>query len=291
MTKTRKIVVQGNEISVMLQERDNDYICITDMIRSKEGDFFVTDWLRNRNTLEYIGAWEQLHNPNFNYGEFAIIKSKAGLNNFKISVKELCNRTNAIGIFAKAGRYGGTYAHKDIAFNFGMWISPIFQLYIVQEYQRLREKESNPLLEKWNVKRLLAKTNYSIHTNAIKSLIPKYNISKYKERLIYASEADMLNIILFGCTAEDWRTANPELAKKGLNLRDTATINQLVVLSNIESMNSELLKQELQRETRMQILHKMTKEQLKVLKDTNTEEDFRMLEQNAILKNDKEENK
>lgn len=293
MTKTKKIIVQNFPINVMLNEDKDDYICLTDMAKIRDSDPFllISHWMRNRNTIEYLGIWEQIHNPNFNPTEFGRFRNEAGLNSFTLSPKKWITSTNAIGLKSKAGRYGGTYAHKDIAFQFGMWLSPTFQLYIVKEYQRLREEESNPLLEKWNVKRLLAKTNYAIHTDAIKSLIPKYNISKYKERLIYASEADMLNIILFGCTAEDWRTANPELAKKGLNLRDTATINQLVVLSNIESMNSELLKQELQRETRMQILHKMAKEQLKVLKDTNTEENFRMLEQNAILRNDKEENK
>ena len=217
MVKTKKIIVQNTEISVLLGNDDKDYICLTDMIKAKDGDFFISDWLRNRNTLEYIGVWEQMYNPNFNYGEFAIIKSNAGLNNFKISVKELVQRTNCIGITSKAGRYGGTYAHKDIAFHFGMWISPTFQLYVVKEYQRLKEQESNPLLGKWNVHRILTKANYTLQTDAIKSVMPRYNLTKYKEKIVYASEADLLNLIIFGCTAKDWEQMNPELAKKGYN--------------------------------------------------------------------------
>ena len=163
MVKTRKMTVQSTEISVLLNEKGNDYISLTDMLKAKDGDFFISDWLRNRNTLEYVGTWEEMYNPDFNCGEFAIIKSNAGLNNFKISVKELIERTNAICLMAKAGRYGGTYAHKDIAFHFGMWISPVFQLYIVKEYQRLKEAESNPLLGEWDVKRIFFRHNLSLN--------------------------------------------------------------------------------------------------------------------------------
>lgn len=277
MTKNRKITVQNTEISVLLNQNENNYISITDMIRAKDGDFFISDWLRNRNTLEYLGAWESLNNPNFNYGEFAAIKDKSGLNNFKISTKEWVARTNAIGIFAKPGRYGGTYAHKDIAFNFGMWISPMFQLYVVKEYQRLIEKESNPLLQQWDVKRLLAKTNYTLHTDAIKAKMPKVGLSKFRQRLTYATEADLLNLILFGCEAEDWRNANPDLAKKGMNLRDTATINQLVVLSNIEAVNAELILHGIPRGERWQTLHHMAKRQLAVLNEYRAEQRFKKL--------------
>ena len=168
MNTSKKITVQSTEISVLIGKNDNDYISLTDMIKAKDGDFFISDWLRNRNTLEYIGTWEMMYNPNFNYGEFATIKEKAGLNNFKVSVKELVMRTNAICLTAKTGRYGGTYAHKDIAFHFGMWISPTFQLYIIKEYQRLKEQESDPLSLEWNAKRILSKTNYTLHTDAIK---------------------------------------------------------------------------------------------------------------------------
>ena len=278
MNTSKKITVQSTEISVLIGKNDNDYISLTDMIKAKDGDFFISDWLRNRNTLEYIGTWEMMYNPNFNYGEFATIKEKAGLNNFKVSVKELVMRTNAICLTAKTGRYGGTYAHKDIAFHFGMWISPTFQLYIVKEYQRLKEQESNPLSLEWNAKRILSKTNYTLHTDAIKNvIIPKMDIKDIKQGIIYATEADMLNIILFGCKAKEWAQANPNLASKGMNIRETASINQLVVLSNMESANSEMIKQGVSRKQRFEILHKMAKEQLKVLDTNNIEQKFRKI--------------
>lgn len=278
MNTSKKITVQNTEISVLIGKNDNDYISLTDMIKAKDGDFFISDWLRNRNTLEYIGTWEMMYNPNFNYGEFATIKEKAGLNNFKVSVKELVMRTNAICLTAKTGRYGGTYAHKDIAFHFGMWISPTFQLYIVKEYQRLKEQESDPLSLEWNAKRILSKTNYTLHTDAIKNvIIPKMDINAIKHGIIYATEADMLNIILFGCKAKEWAQANPNLASKGVNIRETASINQLVVLSNMESANSEMIKQGVSRKQRFEILHKMAKEQLKVLDTNNIEQKFRKI--------------
>ena len=278
MNTSKKITVQNTEISVLIGKNDNDYISLTDMIKAKDGDFFISDWLRNRNTLEYIGTWEMMYNPNFNYGEFATIKEKAGLNNFKVSVKELVMRTNAICLTAKTGRYGGTYAHKDIAFHFGMWISPTFQLYIVKEYQRLKEQESDPLSLEWNAKRILSKTNYTLHTDAIKNvIIPKMDINAIKHGIIYATEADMLNIILFGCKAKEWAQANPNLASKGINIRETASINQLVVLSNMESANSEMIKQGVSRKQRFEILHKMAKEQLKVLDTNNIEQKFRKI--------------
>ncbi len=262
--KTSILKVRDLDIA-MIVINEADYISLTDMVKAKDGDFFISDWLRNRNTLEYIGAWESLNNPNFNYGEFAIIKDKAGLNSFKISVKEWSRRTNAIGIVAKTGRYGGTYAHKDIAFNFGMWISPVFQLYIVKEYQRLKEIENNQYNIEWNIKRVLSKANYQIHTDAInKYIIPKLTISQKKE-WIYADEADMLNIIMFGCTAKQWRDANPERALNGENIRDMASINELAILSNIETLNSTLIKQKIERRQRARILSEIAKEQKAVL--------------------------
>ena len=230
---------------------------------------FISDWLRNRNTLEYLAAWESLNNPSFNYGEFAIIKDKSGLNNFKISVKEWVARTGAIGLTAKTGRYGGTYAHTDIAFNFGMWISPIFQLYIVKEYQRLKEIESNQYNLEWNVKRLLSKANYRIHTDAIdKYMIPKLSFSQRKE-WVYSDEADLLNIVMFGCTAKQWREANPKRALKGENLRDIASINDLAILSNLETLNAMLIKHGLPKKERARILIETAKEQKKVLDSIN----------------------
>lgn len=227
-----KITINDTEVTVVRQS-SADYICLTDMIKAKDGDFFVTDWLRNRNTLEYIGIWEQVNNPDFNYGEFATIRNKSGLNNFKISVKEFAERTNAIGLQAKAGRYGGTYAHKDIAFEFAMWISPEFKIYLVREFQRLKEEEQNQL--GWTAKRELAKLNYHIHTDAIKhNLIPK-EISPAQTSIVYANEADVLNVAMFGTTAKQWREANTDL--KG-NIRDYATINELICLSNMENLNA-----------------------------------------------------
>lgn len=279
MAKNKKITVQGTEISVLLNANNEDYISLTDMARYKDNDPFaiIGHWLRNRNTIEYLGVWEMLHNKNFKPTDFDRFRKEAGSNSFTLSPKKWIEATNAIGIVSKAGRYGGTFAHKDIAFSFGMWLSPTFQLYIVKEYQRLLEVENNPLIAHWNVERLLTKANYTLHTDAIKSMLPKYKISKYKERLVYASEADMLNLIIFGCTAKDWESLNPDLAKKGYNLRDTATINQLVVLSNIEARNSELLKEGVQRKDRMDLLHKIAKEQLSVLDTQNVEQKFRKM--------------
>ena len=218
-----KIQVKDTEITVV-QANNAEYICITDMIKAKDGDFFVTDWLRNRNTLEYLGIWEHVNNALFNYGEFAIIKSKSGLNNFKISVKEFVERTSAIGLYSKAGRYGGTYAHKDIAFEFVMWISPAFKIYLVREFQRLKEEEQKQL--GWSAKRELSKINYHIHTDAIKQNLIPIELTPQQISQVYANEADVLNMALFGVTAKQWREANPEL--KG-NMRDYATINQIAI--------------------------------------------------------------
>ncbi len=254
-----KINVNNTEVTV-LKIKDEDYICLTDMIKAKDGDFFVNDWLRNRNTMEYIGIWERVYNPDFNYGEFAIIKSNAGLNRFKISVKELIERTNVISLQAKAGRYGGTYAHKDIAFEFAMWISPEFKIYIVREFQRLKEQEQAQL--GWSVKRELAKINYHIHTDAIKhNLIPS-ELTVKQTSIIYASEADVLNMALFGMTAKDWRDANPDL--KG-NIRDYATINELICLSNMENLNAVFINEGLSQRERLIKLNQSAIQQMRVL--------------------------
>jgi hypothetical protein len=205
-----KIKVKGTEIRVVTIQED-DYISLTDMLKAKDGDFFISDWLRNRNTVEYLGIWEKIHNPDFNYGEFAIIKSQAGLHSYKISVKEWVAKTNAIGLKAKAGRYGGTYAHKDIAFEFGMWISAEFKIYLIKEFQRLKEQERKQL--GWDIRRNLTKINYRIHTDAIKENLVPPELDKSQINRIYATEADILNMALFGITAAMWRDANPN--KKG----------------------------------------------------------------------------
>ena len=261
MAKQQKIYVKGSEITI-IKVGIEDYISITDMLKAKDGDFFISDWLRNRNTVEFLGIWESVYNLNFNYGEFAIIKSKAGLNNYKISVKEWVENTNAIGLRATAGRYGGTYAHVDIAFEFGMWISAEFKIYLVKEFQRLKADESNRLKLNWNLQRTLAKVNYHIHTDAIKeNLIPK-ELTKKQASFVYATEADLLNMALFGKTASDWRNENPETEG---NIRDYATLEQLVVLTNLESLNAVLIEQGLPSSDRLLQLNKIAIQQLKTL--------------------------
>ncbi|MBP1664739.1 MAG: KilA-N domain protein [Bacteroidetes bacterium] len=256
-----KISVNSTEINV-LKINNEDYICITDMLRAKDGDFFVTDWLRNRNTLEYIGIWEKIYNPTFNYGEFAIIKSQSGLNRFKISVKEFVEKTNAISIRAKAGRYGGTYAHKDIAFEFAMWISPEFKIYIIKDFQRLKDEEQKQL--GWSVKRELARLNYHIHTDAVKcNLIPPM-LSDIQISFVYANEADVLNMALFGKTAKQWRDENPEL--KG-NIRDYATINELICLSNLENMNALFINEKMPQSERLIKLNRIAIQQITILQE------------------------
>ena len=281
MAKVNKIQVENLEISVLMGENQGDYICLTDMARFKDNDpaLIISHWMRSINTLDYLGAWELIHNPNFKPTEFGRFKTEAGYNAFTMSPKKWIESTNAIGIRVKAGRYGGgTFAHKDIAFNFGMWISPVFQLYVVKSYQTLVEQVNNPLAIQWDAKRLLSKVNYSVHTDAVKDyILPSIPENKIKEQIVYANEADLLNLALFGCTAKDWEKANPTLANKGLNLRDTATINQLAVMSNIESMNAELIKQNLDARTRLTILRKMASEQLASLDKHHVEQRFQKL--------------
>ena len=261
MTKNKIIVVKGIEITIS-KHGTEDFISLTDMLKAKDGDFFISDWLRNRNTVEFLGVWESVYNTNFNYGEFAIIKSQAGLNNYKISAKEWAEKTNAIGLKATAGRYGGTYAHPDIAFEFGMWISAEFKIYLIKEFQRLKDDENVRLKLEWNLQRTLAKVNYHIHTDAIKeNLIPK-ELSKEKINYLYANEADILNVALFGMTAKDWRDKNPKAVG---NIRDASSLEQLVVLSNMESINAVLIYQGLAQAERLIQLNKTAIQQMKSL--------------------------
>lgn len=261
MSKKKTIVVKGTEISIISMD-NNDYISLTDMLNAKDGDFFISDWLRNRNTVEFLGIWESVYNPNFNYGEFATIRNNSGLNSFKISVKEFVARTNAIGIQSKAGRYGGTYAHKDIAFEFAMWISPEFKIYIVREFQHLKEQEQQQL--GWSAKRELSKINYHIHTDAIKqNLIPE-ELTVQQISMVYANEADVLNVALFGITAKQWRDNNSDL--KG-NIRDYASINELICLSNMENINAVLINESISQKERLIKLNKIAIQQMKILQD------------------------
>ena len=260
----KKIKVKGTEIVLFTKEKE-DYISITDIARFKDSersDYIIQNWMRNRNTIEFIGLWEIIHNPDFNSIEFDGFKNEAGSNSFTLTPKRWIEATNAIGITSKSGRYGGTYAHQDIAFEFASWISAEFKLYLLKEFQRLKKDELERKKLEWNVSRTLAKVNYQIHTEAVKqNLIPK-DLSKSKEKFIYASEADLLNLALFGITAGNWRKANPN---KAGNIRDYANLEQLVVLSNLESMNSELIKLKIPAEERLLRLNKIAIDQMRVL--------------------------
>ncbi|RBM03429.1 DNA-binding protein [Acidithiobacillus ferridurans] len=255
------INVRGTEVAV-IQREGQDYISLTDMLNAKDGDFFISDWLRNRNTVEFLGIWETVHNPDFNSGEFAIIKSQAGLNSYKLSVKEWVEKTNAIGLRATAGRYGGTYAHRDIAFEFGMWISPEFKIYLIMEFQRLKEDENRRLSLAWNLNRTLAKINYRLHTDAIQAHLIPAEVTPKQASITYANEADLLNVALFGQTAREWRDANPD--KEG-NMRDHATLEQLLVLANIENMNAEFIHMELPQGERLKRLNAIAIRQMQTL--------------------------
>ena len=268
MTPTNnKLKVQDVEISFATID-NQDYISLTDMAKGKNDEARAADiiknWIRNRSTLEFLGTWEILYNPNFKVVEFDHFKKEAGLPTFTISVSNWVESTNAIGILSRKGKYGGTYAHKDIAFEFGAAISPVFKLYLIKEYQRLKELESNQYNLEWNVKRILSKANYHIHTDAVRNYILP-TLSELKEAFVYADEADLLNLAMFGCTAKQWKAANPERVSKGENIRDIASINELAILSNIESLNASLIKNNVAKEERFKILVETIKEQRAVL--------------------------
>ncbi|AWK41093.1 KilA-N domain-containing protein [Photorhabdus laumondii subsp. laumondii] len=240
--KNRNITVHGSIVTITTRH-DQDYISLTDMVRSFGDESILYNWLRNRNTIEFLGIWEQLYNPaNFKPLEFERFKSQAGLNSFSLSPKKWIDATGAIGLYAKSGRGGGTYAHRDIAFEFGSWLSAEFKLYLIREFQRLKEEEARVNSLEWNFQRTLAKVNYRIHTDAIKERLIPPQLTKTQTAIIYASEADLLNVALFGQTAAQWRQNN---GNQSGNMRDHATLEQLVVLSNLESINAVLIHQEL----------------------------------------------
>ncbi|MBK6519249.1 MAG: KilA-N domain-containing protein [Polyangiaceae bacterium] len=251
---TRSIVVQGRSVAIV-SRREDDYISLTDIARYRDAertDYLIQNWLRNRNTIEFLGIWEQLNNPAFNPIEFDGIRRQAGLNSFILTAKRWIEATGAVGITSKAGRYGGTYAHKDIAFEFATWISMEFKLYLIKEFQRLKTDEAARESREWSFQRTLAKVNYRIHTDAIQEHLIPPTLSKAQISFVYASEADLLNVALFGTTAAEWRKENPKLPG---NLRDHATLEQLVVLSNLESLNSVLIHQGLPARDRLQQLN------------------------------------
>lgn len=260
-----KIIVQDAEITVVSIE-ERDYISLTDMVKPIEnGLALIEKWLRNKNTIEFLGIWEEMYNPGFNSPEFEGIKNMAGLNRFILSVKQWIEKTNAIGIIAKAGRYGGTYAHKDLAFEFASWVSPQFKLYLLREFQRLKEEEQKQL--GWSAKRELSKINYHIHTDAIKqNLIPE-TLTSQQTSIIYANEADVLNMALFGMTARQWRELNPDL--KG-NIRDYASINQLICLSNMENLNAVFINKGMPQSERLVELNRIAIQQMSVLEEVES---------------------
>lgn len=256
MSKNKKIDVKGTEITIYKNDVD-DYISLTDIARYKDSanmDTIIQNWLRNRNTIELLGFWEQMYNPDFKPLEFEGFRKQAGLNSFVLTPKRWIETTNAIGIISKSGRYGGTFAHKDIAFEFASWISIEFKLYVIKEFQRLKEDENNRQKLDWNLQRTLAKVNYTIHTDAIKERLIPEKLSPKQTSFVYASEADLLNMALFAKTAADWRAENPDA--KG-NIRDQATLEQLVVLSNLESINAVLIRQGLEHGERLTQLNQI----------------------------------
>lgn len=259
-----KLKVLGKEIAVRsLQEAD--YICITDMARYKDADrtdYIIQNWLRNRNTIEFLGIWEQLNNPDFNPIEFERFRKQAGLNSFSLTAKRWIETTNAIGLISRSGRYGGTYAHKDIAFEFASWISVEFKLYLIKEFQRLKDEERKQL--GWDIRRNLTKINYRVHTDAIKENLIPPELTPQQMNLIYASEADILNMALFGMTAKEWRDSHP--GEKG-NIRDYANVSQLVCLSNLENLNALFIQEKIPSAERLRKLNQIAIQQMKLLTD------------------------
>lgn len=280
--KKRQLQVQATEISIKTIDGE-DYFSLTDMLKAKETDgFFVKSWLRNRNTIEFLGTWESIYNPDFNWHEFDLIKSQAGLNSFSISVKEWIRRTNAIGLKSTAGRYGGTFAHKDIAFEFGMWISPTFKLYLIKDYERLKQIEANQYQLEWNTRRVLASATYTIHTDAVKEIIIPKTVS-WKANYKYANEADIINLALFGMTAKEWREANPERAKNGENIRDSASINELLVLEMLQMQSAELIRQGLETQERYGVLRQSANNKLTALAKVNPAKALKHLDDSIYL--------
>lgn len=262
MKKNRKVDVKGIEIS-FTQTNKEDFISITDIARFKDSDrtdYVIQNWMRNRNTVEFLGIWEKLNNPDFKPIEFDGFRNQAGLNSFVLTPKQWIEKTNAIGIFSKAGRYGGTYAHKDIAFEFASWVSVEFKLYLIKEFQRLKENETKEL--EWDIKRQLTKINYRIHTDAVKENLIPHNLNSNQISFVYASEADVLNMSLFGKTAKQWRDENPD---KDGNIRDYANVSQLVCLVNLENLNAVFINEGLEQSERLVKLNQIAIQQMKIL--------------------------
>ena len=258
----------GVDIGIYTQDFENEFISLTDIARYKSDDptAVIQNWMRNRDVIEFLGLWERLHNPDFKPLEFEGFRKQAGANAFTMSPRKWIEATNAIGIVSKAGRYGGTYAHSDIAMSFATWISPEFQLYIMKDYRRLKTDENSRLSLNWNLNRAISKLNYRIHTDAIKENLIPPELTSEQVACTYANEADMLNVVLFGKTAKQWKDENP--TAKG-NMRDAATLNQLLVLANLESYNAVLINQGKDQKERMELLRRLTVQQLQTLETVN----------------------
>lgn len=268
MIMKRRITVNNENIGI-IKINGEDYISLTDMVKNLEGEMnHIHNWMRNRETVEFLGLWESFRNPDFKGIEFDTFRKQAGLNSFTLTPQKWIKTTNAIGIISKSGRYGGTYAHKDIAFEFGTWISAAFKLYLISEYQRLVDIENNQYNLEWKVSRVLAKTNYTLHTDAVKDqIIPK--VPFWRKGITYANEADLINVALFGMTAKEWRESNSDLAKKGKNIRDMASINELIILSNLETHNSQMIRDGLSQEERFNKLVEIARSQRESLHKAN----------------------
>jgi hypothetical protein len=277
------ITIQNTDISIKTSKEGNDYISLTDMAKWKNPEdprFVVQKWLSTKYTIQFLGIWEELHNSDvFNRPEFEAVKNQAGTNSFSMSPDKWIKSTNAIGIRSKAGRYGGgTFAHKDIAFEFASWLSPEFKLYLIMEFQRLKEIEQKTIFSlEWQIKRSLTKTNYKIHTDAIKKQLINLNLPKFQEKLIYADEADMLNLIMFGKKAKDWEDENLDLKKQGLNMRDVANIEDLIVLSGLETINAFLINQGKSKEERAKHLIIEAKKNFKIIQNQRSTEEIKNL--------------
>ena len=267
MSKTKIINVNKTLVSIIDKE-GKDYISLTDMVKDNGGNDKIQNWIRNKDTIEFLGIWEQFNNPDFNSVQLHRIMYEAGVRRFIISISQWIEQTNAIGIISKTGKYGGTYAHKDIAFEFGSYLSPVFKMYLIKEFQKLKDEEAKTHNLDWDVKRLLSKINYRIHTDAIKDKLENWNknLTKDEEGYIYANEAEILNMAMFGQTSKDWRIENPSEVLKGLNIRDIADLHQLTVLANLEGLNATLIRRGLNGKERFKIVSIEANEQLKTLR-------------------------
>lgn len=281
------IEVNNLQINILSKDNVNDFISLTDLARYKNSEFpkdVIKNWMRNRSTIEFLGLWEMMHNPTFKGVDFDTFVNEAGSNSFVMTPQKWIESTNAVGIISRSGNGGGTYAHKDIAFEFASWLSPEFKLYVITDYQKLKKDESNKLSSDWNIKRLIAKTNYKIQTDAIKNNLIPENVSQKHQSITYANEADMLNVALFGMTAKEWKVQNPKA--KG-NIRDNATITQLIVLANLENLNATFIKDGLPQKERLIKLNNEAISQLTTFENNSSIrkiEDFSKKKSSKLLK-------